>query len=76
MYICTQTPETLIQNLITPINKFKTSNNRGALSSKSSEDLASVDGKAALKAELHRKFSDVLPDGKLTSVYFSDMVVQ
>ncbi|HPF33945.1 flagellar basal body-associated FliL family protein [bacterium] len=47
-----------------------------ALSSKSSEDLASVDGKAALKAELHRKFSDVLPDGKLTSVYFSDMVVQ
>lgn len=47
-----------------------------ALSSKSSDDLASVDGKAALKAELHRKFSDVLPDGKLTSVYFSDMVVQ
>lgn len=47
-----------------------------ALSSKSSEDLASLDGKAALKAELHRKFSDVLPEGKLTSVYFSDMVVQ
>lgn len=47
-----------------------------ALSSKTSDDLGSVDGKAALKAELHRKFSDVLPEGKLTSVYFSDMVVQ
>ncbi len=47
-----------------------------ALSSKSSTDLASADGKAALKAELHRKLGDALPDGMLTSVYFSDMVVQ
>jgi flagellar basal body-associated protein FliL len=47
-----------------------------ALSNKSSADLGSGDGKAALKAELHRKLGDVLPEGKLTSVYFSDMVVQ
>jgi len=47
-----------------------------ALSSKSSTDLSSVDGKGALKSELHRKLGDVLPEGKLTSVYFSDMVVQ
>lgn len=47
-----------------------------ALSSKSSEDLGSADGKAALKAELLRKLGDALPEGKLTSVYFSDMVVQ
>jgi len=47
-----------------------------ALSSKSSDDLGSADGKSALKSELHRKLGDVLPEGKLTSVYFSDMVVQ
>ncbi len=47
-----------------------------ALSSKSSDDLGSADGKSALKAELHRKLGDVLPEGKLTSIYFSDMVVQ
>ncbi len=47
-----------------------------ALSNKSSDDLGTGDGKAALKAELHRKLGDVLPEGKLTSVYFSDMVVQ
>lgn len=47
-----------------------------ALSNKSSSDLGSGDGKAALKAELYRKLGDVLPEGKLTSVYFSDMVVQ
>ena len=47
-----------------------------ALSNKSSEDLGTADGKAALKAELLRKLADALPEGKLTSVYFSDMVVQ
>jgi flagellar FliL protein len=47
-----------------------------SLSNKYSTDLKSMDGKAALKAELFRKIADTLPEGSLMNVYFSDMVVQ
>ncbi|MBC8425664.1 flagellar basal body-associated FliL family protein [bacterium] len=47
-----------------------------SLSNKFSADLKSMDGKAALKAELFRKIAETLPEGSLMNVYFSDMVVQ
>ncbi len=47
-----------------------------SLSNKFSADLKSMDGKAALKAELYRKIAETLPEGSLMNVYFSDMVVQ
>ena len=47
-----------------------------ALSNKFSADLQSMDGKSALKAELFRKLGDVLPEGGLMNIYFSDMVIQ
>ncbi len=47
-----------------------------ALSNKYADDLMSYDGKEALKAELMRKIGEVLPEGSLKNLYFSDMVVQ
>lgn len=47
-----------------------------SLSNKFSADLKSMDGKAALKAELYRKIAETLPEGSLMNIYFSDMVVQ
>ena len=47
-----------------------------ALSNKTAGDLRSMDGKAALKAELQRKLGEVLPEDGLWDIYFSDMVVQ
>ena len=47
-----------------------------ALTTKSVSDLQSHNGKSAFNAELLRKFSDVLPQESLLSVFFSDMVIQ
>ncbi len=47
-----------------------------SLSNKYARDLMSYEGKEALKAELMRRFSEVLPEGSLKNIYFSDMVVQ
>jgi flagellar FliL protein len=46
------------------------------LSSKSAEDLATPEGKAALRDEIFRDVSSRLPEGALMNVFFSDLVVQ
>lgn len=46
------------------------------LSSKSADDLATAEGKAALRDEIFRDVASRLPEGVLMNVYFSDLVVQ
>ena len=47
-----------------------------ALSDKSAADLASPEGKAALRDEIYRDIAAQLPEGALMNVFFSDLVVQ
>lgn len=47
-----------------------------ALSTKTVEDLATPEGKKALRDEIYRDVAARMPEGALMNVYFSDLVVQ
>ena len=46
------------------------------LSSRSADDLASPEGKVALREEIFRDIAVQMPEGALLNVFFSDLVVQ
>lgn len=46
------------------------------LSSKTSQEMRSVQGKEIVKAEIFKKLQNILPTGSLMGVYFSDLVIQ
>ena len=45
-------------------------------SGKTPEELASPEGKKALRDEIYRRIDEKMPEGTLMNVYFSDLVVQ
>jgi flagellar protein FliL len=47
-----------------------------ALSSKSSREIRSVEGKEILKSEIFQKVQNILPAESLIGIYFSDLVIQ
>ncbi len=46
------------------------------LSDKTAAMLGTPDGKKRLRDEIFRRVAEKLPEGALTNVYFSDLVVQ
>ena len=46
------------------------------LSNRTTDELSSAEGKQALRGQIHQKLTDVIKDGRLQEVLFSDFVVQ